>query len=109
MLDQALADVRRSHSSRPNAAKPRFAQRHERELFDPVMLLTPLLGEAATISWAPWRRMATVFEPIRPVPPMTTIFMGTSVTSEDPPMGRVLMGRNSWPNITDLDRCNASF
>ena len=41
----------------------------------PVMVLTPLLGEAATTSWPPWRRMATV-EPIRPVPPMTTIFMG---------------------------------
>jgi hypothetical protein len=43
----------------------------------PVMLLTPLLGEAATTSWPPRRRMATVFEPIRPVPPMTTIFMVT--------------------------------
>ena len=41
----------------------------------PVMVLTPLLGDAATTSWPPWRRMATVFEPIRPVPPMTTIFM----------------------------------
>src|SRR6516165_4876378 len=41
----------------------------------PVMVLTPLLGEAARTSWPPWRRMATVFEPIRPVPPMTTIFM----------------------------------
>jgi hypothetical protein len=41
----------------------------------PVMVLIPLLGEAATTSWPPWRRMATVFEPIRPVPPMTTIFM----------------------------------
>src|SRR3954469_1783218 len=41
----------------------------------PVMVLTPLLGEAATTSWPPWRRMATVFEPIRPVPPMMTIFM----------------------------------
>src|SRR5262245_4620227 len=41
----------------------------------PVMVLTPLLGEAATTSWPRWRRMATVFEPIRPVPPMTTIFM----------------------------------
>src|SRR6266571_403302 len=30
----------------------------------PVMLLIPLLGEAATTSWPPWRRMATVFEPI---------------------------------------------
>src|SRR3954452_18805463 len=41
----------------------------------PVIVFTPLLGDAATTSWPPWRRMATVFEPIRPVPPMTTIFM----------------------------------
>src|SRR5215471_16244903 len=41
----------------------------------PVMVLTPVLGEAATTSWPPWRRMGAVFEPIRPVPPMTTIFM----------------------------------
>src|ERR1043165_6313849 len=41
----------------------------------PVMVLTPLLGEAAMTSWPPWRRMATVFEPIRPAPPITTIFM----------------------------------
>src|SRR5215475_13645609 len=42
----------------------------------PVMVLMPLLGEAATTSWPLWRRIATVFEPIRPVPPMTTIFIG---------------------------------
>jgi hypothetical protein len=41
----------------------------------PVMLLIPLLGEAATTSWPPWHRVAIVFEPISPVPPMTTIFM----------------------------------
>src|SRR5262249_3455647 len=41
----------------------------------PVMVLTPVLGEAAISSWPPWRRMATVFEPIRPVPPITTIFI----------------------------------
>src|SRR4051812_1963905 len=41
----------------------------------PVMVLTPVFGEAATTSFSPWRRRATVFEPIRPVPPMTTIFM----------------------------------
>src|SRR5262245_40762217 len=39
------------------------------------MVLTPLLGEAASTSWPAWRRMAVVFEPIRPVPPMMTIFM----------------------------------
>src|SRR5262249_24359757 len=39
------------------------------------MLLTPVWGEAATTSWPPWRRMGMAFEPIRPVPPITTIFM----------------------------------
>src|SRR5439155_8367106 len=41
----------------------------------PVMLLTPVFGEAATTSWPRWRRMGAVFEPIRPVPPITTIFI----------------------------------
>src|SRR6185437_13523955 len=41
----------------------------------PVMVLTPLLGDAATTSWPACRRMGTVFEPIRPVPPMMRIFM----------------------------------
>src|SRR5262252_1726969 len=41
----------------------------------PLMVLTPVLGEAATTSWPLWRRMGAVFDPIRPVPPMTTIFM----------------------------------
>src|ERR1043166_6734924 len=41
----------------------------------PVTVLIPVLGEAATTSWPPWRRMGTVFEPIRPVPPITTIFI----------------------------------
>jgi hypothetical protein len=46
----------------------------------PVMVLTPVLGEAAMTSWPRCRRMVTVFEPIRPVPPITTIFM------VDPPL-----------------------
>src|SRR5882724_4990651 len=41
----------------------------------PVMVLTPVLGEAATTSWPLWRRMGTVLEPIRPVPPIMTIFI----------------------------------
>src|SRR5215510_13174615 len=41
----------------------------------PVMVLTPVWGEAATTSWPLWRSMGTAFEPIRPVPPITTIFM----------------------------------
>src|SRR6516165_9940718 len=52
----------------------------------PVMVLTPLLGEAATTSWPRWRRMATVFEPIRPVPPMTMIFMVYSPLSTTEPL-----------------------
>jgi hypothetical protein len=32
------------------------------------------VGEAATTSRPPWRKMATVFEPIRLVPPMTASF-----------------------------------
>src|ERR1700720_1131985 len=46
----------------------------------PVMVLTPLLGEGARTSWPPWRRIATVFEPIRPVPPIMTIFMVASLS-----------------------------
>src|SRR5207247_4859587 len=41
----------------------------------PVMLLTPVFGEAAPPSWPRWRRMGRVSEPIRPVPPITTIFI----------------------------------
>src|SRR5499425_674043 len=41
----------------------------------PVMVLTPVLGEAATTTWPLSRKMGTVFEPIRPVPPITTIFI----------------------------------
>src|SRR6478672_6409104 len=69
----------------------------------PMMLLTPLLGEAATTSWPPWRRMATVFEPIRPVPPMTTIFMACPSLSMT---GDPQMGSNAKPNIADRERCD---
>ncbi len=41
----------------------------------PVIVLMPFRGEAATTSCPRSRRMATVFDPIRPVPPITTIFM----------------------------------
>src|SRR5262249_42358550 len=41
----------------------------------PVMLLTPVSGEAATASGPAWRRMGTVLEPIRPVAPTTAIFI----------------------------------
>src|SRR5262245_12796464 len=58
----------------------------------PVMLLMPLLGEAAMTSWPRSRRMATVFEPISPVPPMTTIFMAYPPL---PTTGDLQMGPNA--------------
>ena len=61
----------------------------------PVMVLMPLWGEAATTSWSPRRRMATVFEPIRPVPPMTTTFMVCPPWSMT---GDLQMGSNARPD-----------
>src|SRR5262245_28388583 len=49
----------------------------------PVMVLTPVLGEAATTSWPPCRRMGTVFDPIRPVPPMMTILIVNLLDCEE--------------------------
>src|SRR6266550_2330575 len=72
----------------------------------PVMLLTPLLGEAATTSWPPWRRMATVFEPISPVPPMTTIFMVYPLVDDLWVLNTV--GEPNWcccPEAEINDRC----
>src|SRR2546430_593776 len=39
------------------------------------LTVLPSALEAATPPRPPWRRMETVFEPIRPVPPITTIFI----------------------------------
>src|SRR4051812_9647521 len=44
----------------------------------PVSVLTPVSGDAATASWRSRRRSRTTLEPMRPVPPMTTIFIGFS-------------------------------
>jgi hypothetical protein len=41
----------------------------------PVTAFTPDFGEAATASWPCALRLATSFDPINPVPPITTIFM----------------------------------
>src|SRR5262249_21265919 len=74
----------------------------------PVMVLTPLLGDAATTSWPPRRRMATVFEPIRPVPPITTIFMTSPpgcCTFDTSPLARRLrahLGRQGVPDTNEL-------
>src|SRR5262245_41964737 len=44
----------------------------------PVIVLTPESGEAARTSWPLPRRMLTSLEPMRPLPPITTIFMSCS-------------------------------
>src|SRR5262245_33417081 len=41
----------------------------------PVSVLTPEEGEAATASWPCARRIVTTFDPINPLPPITTIFI----------------------------------
>src|SRR3546814_8383155 len=58
----------------------------------PVMVLTPVLGAAAMTSWPSWRRLDTTLLPMRPVPPITTIFIATS------PFGAML---REWPMLRD--------
>src|ERR1700730_1153846 len=72
----------------------------------PVMVLTPVLGEAATTSWPPWRRMATVLEPIRPVPPITTISIANLLVRSpqagvcDGVVGRIMRVSVHSPHLT---------
>src|SRR6201987_511551 len=47
----------------------------------PVIVLTPVLGDAATASCPCSRSLLTSLDPIRPVPPITTIFMTNSFHS----------------------------
>ena len=49
----------------------------------PVTVLTPDEGDAATTSWPRWRRFATTFFPMSPLPPMTTIFMAILQWADD--------------------------
>ena len=46
-------------------------------------VLTPVFGEAGTASWPCSPSCVTGFEPIRPVPPITTIFMTGLPVSRD--------------------------
>src|SRR5689334_2580858 len=41
----------------------------------PVSVLTPELGDAETASWPCSRNFVMTFDPISPLPPMTTIFI----------------------------------
>ena len=49
----------------------------------PVRVLTPVFGDAGTTSWPCSPSLVTSFEPIRPVPPMTTIFMVSPFVSRE--------------------------
>jgi len=46
----------------------------------PVIVLTPVLGAAAIASWS--FSFSTIFDPIKPVPPITTIFMISPLRKE---------------------------
>jgi hypothetical protein len=41
--------------------------------------LTPELGDAATASCPQWRNLGTSFDPMNPLPPITTVFMNGSL------------------------------
>jgi hypothetical protein len=45
----------------------------------PVTELTPQWGDAATASSPRWRNLGTSFDPMNPLPPITTIFMNGSL------------------------------
>ena len=51
----------------------------------PVIVLTPVSGDAASGSWPSSRSFSTSFDPMRPVPPMTTIFISFSSRLSDRP------------------------
>src|SRR3569623_3353325 len=59
----------------------------------PVTVLTPVDGEAGRTSWPRWRSRATTREPMRPEPPITTIFNDASCRL--PPEWR---GGQGWPS-----------
>ena len=61
----------------------------------PVMVLTPVLGAAASGSWPCSRSRSTTFAPSRPVPPMTTIFIVLTT---------FVMSRSPGAPVGDLDR-----
>src|SRR5262245_22528290 len=55
----------------------------------PVIALTPVSGDAASGSWPASFSFATSFDPMRPVPPMTTIFISS-------PFSRLLPSCPAW-------------
>src|SRR3546814_9170859 len=56
------------------------------------MVVKPWLAPAAMASWHSWRSLDTTWLPMRPVPPITTIFIATS------PFGAML---REWPMLRD--------
>src|SRR5262245_62200341 len=59
--------------SRSRKRQPHVGQ-HSRGI-RPVIVLTPVLGAAARASCPRWVSLLTTFEPMSPVPPITTTFM----------------------------------
>src|SRR5262249_48498045 len=49
----------------------------------PVIVLTPVLGAAAIASWPFCFSFSTTFDPIKPVPPITTIFMAYTLRKDN--------------------------
>src|SRR5690348_8558609 len=73
----------------------------------PVMVLTPVLGEAARTSWPPWRSMGAVFEPISPVPPIATIFIANLLVRSRG-LGLVMVARQAADALKlDSPECSA--
>src|SRR6266478_3004047 len=63
----------------------------------PVRVLTPDLGDAAIASCACSRNLVTSFDPIRPLPPITTIFMIATSIFGVPPCVSSVKRKNTVP------------
>nr|WP_314506875.1 hypothetical protein [uncultured Microbacterium sp.] len=67
----------------------------------PVIVFTPVFGDAATASWPCAASFATTFEPMRPVPPMTmTLAMFLCLSDGVPEAGVIRFDRNPASDVT---------
>ena len=70
----------------------------------PVYALTPDRGDAATASCPCSVSRATTFDPMRPVPPMTTIFMRVSLAKRRSSRNSQIRVRSATPRDTHTGR-----
>src|SRR5262249_23971632 len=79
----------------------------------PVSVLTPVLGAAATASCPIALSLVTSFDPIGPVPPITTIFMLLPPSFLQPllsPLVSVSMpAKTGLPSPCNMDFCQLNF